>query len=364
MRNTINVLYITRKFPPQVGGMENFSYYLSESLKDNEQLNIKTVSLGRNQKHLIWFFPYVCLYTLINVRKYDILFIGDAVLCFLGIIAKNISRKTLRIINVFGLDITFKNVFYQKYLETYYKKCSDKYISISQGTDDILHKKYGDLDSIVITPGIATKNFNHDSSLQKSFRKKYGVLSEDIILLTVGRLVKRKGVEWFVGNVMPYFKDKPVKYFVIGEGKCREDVEKAVSQLEMSKQIFLLGKVEQEVLEEFYENSDIFIMPNIEVPGDKEGFGIVALESSMFGMIVMASELEGISDAIINGKNGYLLPPGDKKAFVDKIVDFYTNRNKYESKRKDYAEYTKQHFNWSYISECYVDNMKEMMKKR
>ena len=73
------------------------------------------------------------------------------------------------------------------------------------------------------------------------------------------------------------------------------------------------------MLKNAYSASDIFIMPNIPIPGDMEGFGIVLLEANLAGTPAVAADLEGIKDVIENGKNGYKIEVRDSKSFSNKI---------------------------------------------
>ncbi len=89
-------------------------------------------------------------------------------------------------------------------------------------------------------------------------------------------------------------------------------------------------------------------MPNILVKGDMEGFGIVAIEASSCGLPVIASNLEGIKDAVINGKTGWLVQPYNSKEFIRKI----------ESKPisiKTVRSTTINKFNWDKIALNYLE---------
>jgi glycosyltransferase involved in cell wall biosynthesis len=92
-----------------------------------------------------------------------------------------------------------------------------------------------------------------------------------------------------------------------------------------------------------YNASDIFIMPNMTVPGDMEGFGIVALEAGSCGLPVIASNIEGIQDAVIDGKTGYLVREGDVEGFLRGIRDM--NLKKADVRREVASRY-----NWKTIS--------------
>jgi len=64
----------------------------------------------------------------------------------------------------------------------------------------------------------------------------------------------------------------------------------------------------------------VFLAPNIPVPGDMEGFGLVTVEAAMRGTPVVAAGLEGIKDAVVNGRTGILLPPADVTAWVSELT--------------------------------------------
>ena len=82
----------------------------------------------------------------------------------------------------------------------------------------------------------------------------------------------------------------------------------------------MLGQVDSEMRDALLTGSDLFIMPNVVVPGDMEGFGLVAIEAAAAGALVIASSLEGIRDAVIDGETGVLIAPGDATAFVEVIT--------------------------------------------
>ena len=66
----------------------------------------------------------------------------------------------------------------------------------------------------------------------------------------------------------------------------------------------------------------IFLLcPNITVPNDVEGFGIVAIEAGSCGLPVVATNIQGIRDAVIDGKTGYLIQEGNVQGFLERIQD-------------------------------------------
>lgn len=359
MNDKLNVLYITRKYPPMVGGMENFSYFLYNGF-DEKDINKKIIALGKSQINLLWFYPFSLFYAIITVKKWDVVFIGDSVLCGIGYFVKLISPKTIIVTNVYGLDITYANPIYQFYLKLFYNKY-DKYICISNETD-ILFKKRGGKRSVVITPGVDINKFLNIKENREKFKSKYNIPNENLVLITVGRLVKRKGVAWFIDNVMSSFKGKNITYLIIGDGEDKNLIKSLTDKHCLNDEVKLLGRISDEDLNELYVNSDVFIMPNIVVENDMEGFGIVAIEASLAGLIVIASGIEGIKDAVSNMKNGILVESQNAQDYIRTIYDIMINREKYNKLSLEFRNYTRNLFSWNNICKKYVEIFKELVK--
>jgi len=355
----IKMLYITRKYPPAVGGMENFSYNLYNNF-DADKIETDIISLGKSQKNLIWFLPYAFFKTLFSAKNYDVIFVGDALLSAVGFFTKLLFPKKTVIVNVFGLDITFKNPLYQFYLKLFYNKF-DKYISISRETDRELHKR-GIKNSVVITPGVDIHQFESKSADYRKICKKYNISDNDVVLITVGRLVKRKGVNWFVRNVMPKFKDHNIKYLIVGDGEDRENIRKSIEEFSLQDKVKMMGRVDSAILNSVYTNADVFVMPNIHVEGDMEGFGLVAVEASLAGLSVVASGIEGIKDAVSNGRNGWLLESGNSEQYYNKIDDICRNRQEYKNTAKLHRQYTIDTYSWKSICNQYTELISGMLK--
>jgi phosphatidyl-myo-inositol dimannoside synthase len=178
-------------------------------------------------------------------------------------------------------------------------------------------------------------------------------LNGKIVIVTTGRLVKRKGVYWFSKNVIPRLGNNLI-YLVVGDGKDRPKIEELIKSKNLEKKIILLGKISSYKLKVIYNNADVFVMPNIRVKGDIEGFGVVALEAASVGLKVIASDVDGIADAINHKKNGYLVRPEVNK-WVETIKAI--TADKYLTKQK-IREWTIKNYSWQVISRNYIDSIK------
>ncbi|MDX1672876.1 MAG: glycosyltransferase family 4 protein, partial [Balneolaceae bacterium] len=105
---------------------------------------------------------------------------------------------------------------------------------------------------------------------------------------------------------------------------------------------------------------DLFIMPNIPVKGDMEGFGIVLLEANMARTPAIASDLEGIRDVIEQGKNGYRVPPENPDRFSEKVNQVLENGfSRFSDSARSYVQ---ERFNWERVSEQYLDYLQNVIK--
>ena len=147
------------------------------------------------------------------------------------------------------------------------------------------------------------------------------------VLLTVGRLVKRKGVAWFVEHVVPRL-DETYVYVVVGSGPERKAINAAVDRNRLAGRVVLVGPQPDSMRNRLLQSAHAFIMPNISVRGDIEGFGIAALEAGAYGVPVIASRLQGIPDAVIDGVTGHLVQEQNADEFLARIDSLALDRAK------------------------------------
>jgi len=136
--------------------------------------------------------------------------------------------------------------------------------------------------------------------------------------------------------------DTSYLYIIAGHGPEFEPVHRKVKNRGLQNQVVMLGRVSEKVRRLIYNAADIFIMPNITVARDVEGFGIVVLEAGSCGLPVVASNLQGIKDAVTDNKTGYLIDEGDIDGFLEKIKSM-------NLKKEDIRSYVNEKFSWTNI---------------
>jgi phosphatidyl-myo-inositol dimannoside synthase len=139
------------------------------------------------------------------------------------------------------------------------------------------------------------------------------------VLLTVGRLVPRKGVDVTIralGILGDEFPD--LRYVVVGEGPYRGELEQLAAKLGVTGRVLFTGAVAG--VTPYFGLCDVFVMPNRRMySGEEEGYGIVFLEAGIAGKPVIGGRSGGASEAVIDGSTGILVDPLDPSAVADAI---------------------------------------------
>ncbi len=360
----LNILFMARRFPPAVGGMEQFAFDLATALDDRHTL-IK-ITWGGANKWLPLVLPVLFARGLwvLMTQSIDVIHMQDGVLAPIGWIYAKLTGKPYVVVT-HGLDVTYSNTFYQA-INVACIRQAGAVVAISTATmNEVLKRGVSAEKATVIPIGI------HDtygvSTVDRAFLQR--MIDVDIhgrlVVLTTGRLVKRKGVAWFIEHALPEIvRQYPsVLYIVAGEGGQRQYIESSIRRMKLEGHVLMLGLVSQELRSALYQASDVFVMPNIQVPGDMEGFGIVALEAALAGLPIVASNLEGISDAIKDGENGQLVASEDSEGFIKEVGYLLASKEMRISRGSRARDYTLVHYGWEHITQAYTELYDQLLKK-
>ncbi len=134
----MKVLFISRAYPPIIGGIENQNYELGKWL--GEIADVKIIANKKGKKFLPFFLPYAIFQSLFIAHKYDVILLGDGVLGIAGWFLKLFYKKPAVCI-VHGLDLTYRNKIYQKFWVRKFIKRLDKLIAVGNETVRIASEK-------------------------------------------------------------------------------------------------------------------------------------------------------------------------------------------------------------------------------
>jgi len=350
----MKILFISRAHPPIVGGIENQNYELGKHLSKIAQVKIIANRYGK--KFLPIFLPYVSIKALFLMPKFEVLLLGDGVLGIVGFLVKKFYGSRKKVVCIcHGLDLTYFFWLYQKLWVKKFIPALDKLIAVGNETirqgvkRGILEEKF-----VFIPNGINPEkhigNYSR-ADLEKIVGEK---LEGKKVILTSGRLAKRKGVAWFIRQVMPKLADNVI-YLVLGEGPDKNNIMEAIEEKKLHSRVKILGYQSDKERDICFNTADLFVQPNIKVPGDMEGFGISVIEATTCKLPVVASALEGLRDAIKDGENGFLVESENAEAWVKKINELLPKDNFRRQFGEKARQYTIENYSWEKIAKLYLD---------
>jgi phosphatidyl-myo-inositol dimannoside synthase len=306
--------FITRKYPPAIGGMERLSWEVTSRLAKRHPVHV--VALRASRRALPWFMIASAVRLLAGCigRRVALVHLGDPVLAPLASIARAFGIPT--VVTIHGLDVAYANPIYQRYRRMFLRDF-DAYVCISDAAR-----------AAAMQAGLASSRIRVIGiGIDAPTRANDGVSRVDDRLLFIGRLVRRKGLAWFVRNVLPRVASaRPsLRLAILGDGPERGAIAAAAEAAGVVNHLVWLGAADDTTKIGELARATMCVMPNVPVEGDVEGFGIVALEAAAAGCPLLASRLEGLCDAVDDGVSGRLVAPGDADAWVKSVEQWLSD---------------------------------------
>ena len=213
------------------------------------------------------------------------------------------------------------------FLRLYEKKLmtrSDALIAVSKYTINELTNLYGiNQNKIhVIYNGVDVERFKPRPN-KTELRQDFGLNPDEKIVLFVGRLYHRKGLETLLQSVPPVLKEfSNVKFVISGTGfkQKEESLRNMAKELDIKNHVTFLGYVPDEKLPLLYATSDIFVLPAI-----YENFPFAILEAQSTGIPVISTKVGGISEFLADFENGFLIDPGNSAQLAQRVLNLLQN---------------------------------------
>ncbi len=385
----MEILFVSHKYPPSVGGMEKQSYELINGTA--LYANVHTLVYTGMENVLTFFF-------LLNRRilkklkenpGIQVIHFNDGLIASMALFHRGYDpiKKT---VTIHGLDVVFPLPYFQRKILPRFNRF-DRIIAVSQATADAVLKRGVRPDKIaIIANGVDHEIANTTSTPPDVIRQQYPLIHHDRYFITLGRPVKRKGFSWLIKHVIPRlkadfqlvmvgpFQEKPtwkekiIRFLprklqqlitlFLGFPTDQQDIRQLLQQYH--PQVVHLGKVPFDDLKILLSNAAAFLMPNIPIDGDMEGFGLVCLEASLANTLVIASALEGITTAIQHKKNGILLPPRDERVWEAQLERVLADPMSYKEQCVAFKTYTLCNFSWDKMCRSYVELFQELVTNR
>ncbi|MFA5087596.1 MAG: glycosyltransferase [Candidatus Omnitrophota bacterium] len=135
------------------------------------------------------------------------------------------------------------------------------------------------------------------------------------IIIAVGRLVEQKGFEYLI-RACGILKRQSVVFrcLIIGEGELKNRFEKLIDSLSLKGYVEMPGVITQAQIRKWLRKANVFVAPSVIAQnGDRDGIPNVILEAMALGVPVVASDVSGIPEVVINGETGLLVAPAQER---------------------------------------------------
>jgi glycosyltransferase involved in cell wall biosynthesis len=338
------ILVVSRTFYPKEGGIEEYVY--NRCLQDPEQVIVLSAGLSGDRAFdeaqafpvYRWWVPQWLYGVGVKALIRQVLYIVSSIIYSLKLYRQYRYRSiewghgydfpALLILTyllpipcvmyLHGNDLLcpLKNPFYKLLFQWTLNRVDYVICNSSYTQDCLISQFYCDQKTTVINPSIRPDKFgpavhlNNQIKLRKTIRQYYQIPENAIVLLSVGRLVKRKGFDRVISH-LPFLLENNVNvhYLICGRGPMETELRSQTDSLGLSDRVHFVGYVPDSELGSYYSASDLFILLTFfsQSEASIEGFGIVYLEAAYFGKPILATRVGGVVDAVRDGENGILM---------------------------------------------------------
>jgi phosphatidylinositol alpha-1,6-mannosyltransferase len=202
-------------------------------------------------------------------------------------------------------------------------------ISNSKNTANILINNWSaNSDKVVVlNPGCDTNRFvpaEHNQKIKNSL--EWG---ENKVILTVGRLQKRKGHDVMIA-ALPAIKEHipDILYAIVGNGEEKESLQALVTSLGLEENVLFHAEINDKQMIQCYQQCDVFVLPNRTEGNDIEGFGMVLVEAQSCAKPVIAGDSGGTKETMIIGETGFIVDCTQPKNIADRITELLQSPEK------------------------------------
>ncbi len=270
---------------------------------------------------------------------------------FVGLLTARLLRVPL-VVYAHGEEITTWRQPAKLRFMTFTYRQADRVVANSEFTRNELLKLGVAADRItLIYPGVDVERFRPGLACE-DLRPSIGIGAEQKLILSVGRLSRRKGFDEVIRSLPRLVGDGLDTHLaLIGIGEDRRYLESVAAECGVAQRVHFLGHVSPEDLPRWYAAADVFAMPNREINGDNEGFGMVFIEASACGRPAIAGRDGGTGDAVLDGVTGYRVNGHDSDAVVAGIRSILADPQAAQRMGADGLARVREEFSWQRVAD-------------
>lgn len=369
----MHCLFVTQDFPPDVGGIQTYAAELAPRLAENAD-SLAVVAPQRPAADAVddaLPFPVhrlparpdlliapalAALPVIARRRRIDVALHAQWPTVAASLLARQLTGYPRTIVcAAHGRELLFNPLppalggLYDA-LRRFTVARTDHFVPVSRYTAGLLHDLGVPADRTTVLPN-GTNPARFAPQDASALREELG-LTDRRILLTVGRLVPRKGIDTTLRALPQIAETVPeVAYLVVGDGPDRDRLTTLARHLGVADRVHFAGKIAGPDLTRYYNACDVFVMPSREAVPDVEGFGIVFLEAGACGKPVIGARAGGVPDAVRDGETGLLVPPRDAHALAEAATQLLADPEQAQRLGRQGRERVLQENTWDRIAD-------------
>lgn len=195
------------------------------------------------------------------------------------------------------------------------------------------------------------------------FARKHGRPQGPIRVVTTGRLVEKKGIEYGIRAIAKLAKAYPdIEYTIIGDGPLRDHLKRLTRTLAVNGRVRLLGERDQSEIIHILANSHIFVGPSVTARNGDEDAPINTLKEAMAtGLPVIGTRHGGISELIQDGVSGFLAPERDAEAIAAKLAYLIEHPHAGAEMGRAGRRFIEEHYNLSSLNDQLVQIYRSLL---
>ena len=206
----------------------------------------------------------------------------------------------------------------------------------------------------IVPNGVDIQRFKPSESCEK-IKRQIG-LDSKLCVLFVGRLIPRKGLPFLIEAAKHIVKEfKETIFVIVGDGPLKNHLRACLEEINLSGNFVFLGDVNENVLPALYSCADVFALPSIQ-----EGQGIALLEAQATAKPVVAFDVGGVSEAMVDKETGLLVKP-DSRELADAILKLLSSWSLREKMGVKGREFVSNNFSWDICAQKMLQVYREAL---
>ncbi|HSQ42194.1 MAG TPA: glycosyltransferase family 4 protein [Fibrobacteraceae bacterium] len=180
--------------------------------------------------------------------------------------------------------------------------------------------------------------------------------------LFVGRHVERKGLRYLV-EAAALLDPQRFQIRIVGQGDQTPTLRELAGRV-APQQVVFTGKIPSDALAQEYADADCFVLPSIvDSRGDTEGLGVVLIEAAALNLPLVASNVGGIPDIVVDGVSGLLVPEKDPQALAQALIRLASDPTLGDKLRQGARKHIEEHFSWEGITTQLMDLYQRLCRR-